>query len=152
MYTHRQRLLAVCVCCVIVTTGFSGCATTTSANTTTFLGGPSFYAITSGPDGNLWFTENLINEIGEISPKTGSITEYNIPTNNAYPIDITRVQTATYGSLNNRVQKSGRYLPRQVSSPNIMFVITLPILSELLPVRTVICGSLTRMKSVKYLP
>ena len=112
MYTHRQRLLAVCVCCVIVTTGFSGCATTTSTNNTTFLGGPSFYAITTGPYGNLWFTENLINEIGEISPQTGRITEYNIPTNNAYPIDITTGPDGNLWFTEQMGKKIGKISPK----------------------------------------
>jgi len=32
-------------------------------------------AITSGPDGNLWFTEQLAHKIGKITP-TGTVTEY----------------------------------------------------------------------------
>lgn len=31
---------------------------------------------TSGPDGNLWFSEAAQNQIGKISPATGVITEY----------------------------------------------------------------------------
>jgi len=34
------------------------------------------YGITSGPDGNLWFTELFTNKIGKISLKDGKITEY----------------------------------------------------------------------------
>jgi virginiamycin B lyase len=35
--------------------------------------------ITSGPDGNLWFTEFLGNKIGRVTPR-GAITEYPVPT------------------------------------------------------------------------
>lgn len=34
------------------------------------------YAIVKGPDGNLWFTEEYVNQIGRINPTTGAITEY----------------------------------------------------------------------------
>lgn len=38
--------------------------------------------ITLGPDGNLWFTENLANQIGKMTP-AGSVTEFTIPTSNS---------------------------------------------------------------------
>jgi streptogramin lyase len=44
--------------------------------------------ITSGPDGNLWFTEFNGEKIGKITP-SGTITEYAIPTSNANPYGIT---------------------------------------------------------------
>ena len=49
--------------------------------------------ITSGPDGNLWFTESHIlsvgaNEIGRITP-SGTITEFPIPTSYGAPTGIT---------------------------------------------------------------
>ena len=44
--------------------------------------------ITSGPDGAIWFTELLSNNIGRIS-SSGSITEYPIPTSDSRPYDIT---------------------------------------------------------------
>jgi len=37
------------------------------------------YDIVSGPDGNLWFTEDSENKIGRITP-AGVITEFTIPT------------------------------------------------------------------------
>ncbi len=36
--------------------------------------------IAAGPDGNLWFTEELGNQIGRITP-AGKITEFTLPTN-----------------------------------------------------------------------
>jgi len=35
--------------------------------------------ITTGPDGNLWFTESNTNQIGKFSPANNKITEYNVP-------------------------------------------------------------------------
>jgi streptogramin lyase len=44
--------------------------------------------ITSGPDGNLWFTDAGTNQIGRISP-AGKLTEFPIPTANSLPTGIT---------------------------------------------------------------
>ena len=46
------------------------------------------YAITPGPDGNMWFTEVNGNHIARITP-TGTITEFLIPTLTSYPYGIT---------------------------------------------------------------
>lgn len=43
--------------------------------------------ITSGPDGNLWFTEYGGNKIGKVTT-TGTITEYSIPTSSTQPVGI----------------------------------------------------------------
>lgn len=45
------------------------------------------FAITAGPDGNVWFTESNANKIGRITP-SGQITEFAIPTDGAHPSDI----------------------------------------------------------------
>jgi streptogramin lyase len=42
--------------------------------------------IAAGPDGNLWFTQN-IGGIGRITP-TGAITEFAIPSTNSRPVGI----------------------------------------------------------------
>jgi streptogramin lyase len=44
--------------------------------------------ITTGPDGNLWFTEFYSNKIGKITP-SGAVTEFPIPTGNSQPVGIT---------------------------------------------------------------
>ena len=44
--------------------------------------------ITTGPDGNLWFTETYANQIGMINPTTHAITEFPIP-RPAWPFGIT---------------------------------------------------------------
>jgi virginiamycin B lyase len=46
------------------------------------------YGITSGPDGNLWFTEANGNKIGRLTSQ-GIITEFAIPTQNSEPYGIT---------------------------------------------------------------
>ncbi|KJU84370.1 virginiamycin B hydrolase (VGB) [Candidatus Magnetobacterium bavaricum] len=51
-------------------------------------GGSQPVDITSGPDGNLWFTESSGNKIGKITT-AGSITEYTIPTGSGQPVGIT---------------------------------------------------------------
>lgn len=54
-------------------------------------GGHGLWGITAGPDGNLWFTEfNPLhgNKIGRITP-AGTITEFPIPTQAAFPFFIT---------------------------------------------------------------
>jgi streptogramin lyase len=47
------------------------------------------FGITSGPDGNVWFTEwGVANKIGRITP-TGAISDYLIPTANSGPWRLT---------------------------------------------------------------
>jgi uncharacterized repeat protein (TIGR01451 family) len=45
--------------------------------------------ITAGPDGNLWFTEFLGNQVGEINPTTHAIAEFPIPAAGSEPLGIT---------------------------------------------------------------
>ena len=52
--------------------------------------------ITTGPDGNLWFTESQGNKIGKIIPATGAITEYPVTTSGSDPFGIT---TGSDGNL-----------------------------------------------------
>jgi streptogramin lyase len=44
--------------------------------------------IVAGPDGNIWFTESIGNNIGRITP-TGTITEFPLPNTNCQPYCIT---------------------------------------------------------------
>jgi len=46
-------------------------------------------AITAGPDGNVWFTEESANAIGMINPTTHAISSFTLPTANADPAGIT---------------------------------------------------------------
>src|SRR6516165_3525487 len=45
--------------------------------------------ITVGPGGNLWFTEERANQIGQINPTTHAISLFPIPTANSVPLMIT---------------------------------------------------------------
>jgi Bacterial Ig-like domain len=45
--------------------------------------------ITTGPDGNLWFTEIGVGKIGQINPTTHAFAEFPIPTPFSVPSDIT---------------------------------------------------------------
>ena len=46
------------------------------------------FGITTGPDGNLWFTDTGDNAIGMINPTTDAITEFALPTADAQPYAI----------------------------------------------------------------
>src|SRR5437588_5666462 len=48
----------------------------------------SALAITSGPDGNLWFTEFKANKIGRMTTR-GSVKSFPVPTPNSRPNEIT---------------------------------------------------------------
>jgi streptogramin lyase len=47
------------------------------------------WSITSGSDGNLWFTERDGNKVGMINPTTHAISEFTVPTASSSPIGIT---------------------------------------------------------------
>ncbi len=68
--------------------------------------------ITAGPDGNLWFTETVGNQIGRITP-SGTIIEFTIPTAYSYPEGIAAARdgnlwfTETFGNQIGRITPSG---------------------------------------------
>ncbi|MGH7867215.1 MAG: virginiamycin B lyase family protein, partial [Candidatus Dormibacteraceae bacterium] len=80
------------------------------------------YGITTGPDGNLWFTELINGSNGRISPggkigritPSGTITEFAMPTPNSEPWGITRGPdgnlwfTDVSGNKIGRITTSGR--------------------------------------------
>jgi uncharacterized repeat protein (TIGR01451 family) len=47
------------------------------------------FAITVGPDGNLWFTENAVAQIGTINVTSHAITEFATPRQRSAPVGIT---------------------------------------------------------------
>ena len=81
MYKKNLWIYCLIVVCLAVLPGLTGCKSKTPQD-------PRNFNITAGPDGNLWFTDNRGNKIGEISPATGKVTEYKIPTGGSYPIGI----------------------------------------------------------------
>jgi streptogramin lyase len=52
------------------------------------------YGLTTGPDGNIWSTENAGNNIGRITP-AGVITEFPLPTTHSGPSGITAYRWPT---------------------------------------------------------
>ena len=50
--------------------------------------GDGSQAITTGPDGNVWFTEQANDAIGMINPTTHAVSSFAIPTANAAPFGI----------------------------------------------------------------
>jgi len=69
--------------------------------------------ITSGPDGNLWFTEPEVNKIGRITP-TGSVQEFALPTTcggNCAPSEITGGPDGNLWFTENEGNHIGRITP-----------------------------------------
>jgi streptogramin lyase len=46
---------------------------------------PDITAIANGPDGNIWFTESGVNEIGELDLATGTISNFPLPSGVSLP-------------------------------------------------------------------
>ena len=42
--------------------------------------------IAEGPDGNLWFTEVALSQIGRLNPATGAVTEFKVPDPNVFQV------------------------------------------------------------------
>jgi streptogramin lyase len=63
--------------------------------------------ITTGPDGNLWFTEENENKIGRITAN-GTITEFSIPTTNSFPDGITTGPDGNLWFTESKGDKIGR--------------------------------------------
>src|SRR5204863_3793094 len=71
--------------------------------------------ITAGPDGNLWFTEQFGNKIGQITP-AGVITEFPIPTAGSSPGEITVGPDGNLWFTESSGNKIGRISPAGVIS------------------------------------
>ena len=68
-------------------------------------------SITSGSDGNLWFTESKVNKIGRITSQ-GHITEYLIPTPNSVTGQIVSGSDGNFWFYENNGDKIGRITPK----------------------------------------
>ena len=72
-------------------------------------------AVTTGPDGNLWFTDRGRNRIGTVPPTTGGTlatpTTYFVPTFDADPIDIVSGPDGNLWFTENLGGKIGRITP-----------------------------------------
>jgi len=89
-------------------------ALSTSSQTTTapsILDSPQgeyLFGIIKSSDGNQWFAESIGNKISKISPQTGQITKYNIPTANAWPTGITADSAGNLWFMENLGNKIGK--------------------------------------------
>jgi streptogramin lyase/subtilisin-like proprotein convertase family protein len=82
-------LVLLCGCALFPPAAGAAAGTVTEFPTPTAESLPQ--GITTGPDGNLWFTEYAANKIGRIT-RTGAIgtsDEFTIPTTSSGPVDIT---------------------------------------------------------------
>jgi virginiamycin B lyase len=67
--------------------------------------------ITTGPDGNLWFTEAVGNAIGMLNPSTHTVEEFPIPTANSSPSGITTGPDGNLWFAESRSSKIGLINP-----------------------------------------
>ncbi|MHB8691312.1 MAG: Vgb family protein [Solirubrobacteraceae bacterium] len=74
------------------------------------LGTPDPQGITSGPDGNVWFTEAGANEIVKITP-AGQMTHYQIPTAYSHPLGIAAGPDGNLWFTEEDAGKIGRITP-----------------------------------------
>lgn len=88
-------LIVLIVIAIVIISPVSNIAPQTNAQETdafTYFLIPTYpynvpYGITSGPDGNLWFTQYYVGRIDKITPD-GSITEYSLPNKSTLPFEI----------------------------------------------------------------
>jgi streptogramin lyase len=107
-------------------------AMTTSGIVSEYLlpdSGSAPYAITNGPDGNIWFSELNVHKIGRITPD-GTITEYALPANNEYAYSLTPgpdgnvwfgVVRDPYGGALARITPDGTITEYAVPDSNAVF-------------------------------
>lgn len=68
------------------------------------------YGIAKGPDGNMWFTENNINNIAKITP-SGTVTAYAIPTAGSSPHGIAQGPDGNMWFAENNVNNISKITP-----------------------------------------
>ncbi len=96
--------------------------------------------ITTGPDGALWFTEQMSSKIGRITT-SGSITSYPVPSAGSQPWGITTGPDGALWFTESNGGNIGRGQPRRVRSPRVSCSrhwAAGPGVSQ--PVRTAHCG------------
>jgi len=91
-FNAQKRLLALllALCALLTLVGWPDPAWARPGQVTEFQRPPDSESegITSGPEGNLWFTEGGLNAIGRITPN-GQITEFQLPRAHCWPRRIT---------------------------------------------------------------
>lgn len=86
-------------------------AFTPTVNTFPLGAGSDVYQITTGPDGNLWFTESSGNKIGKVTA-AGSFTEYAVPTPSSTPWGLTAGPDGNLWFAEALTTNFGRITPR----------------------------------------
>jgi virginiamycin B lyase len=89
----------------------SGISGVTSFATPTQAGPGPFWGVTSGPDGNVWFTETSLSQIAVINPTTDAISEFPTPTAGASPHGIVAGSDGNLWFTENSVSKIGMINP-----------------------------------------
>jgi streptogramin lyase len=69
------------------------------------------WGITTGPDGNVWFTGSNSNQIGMINPTTDAVSEFAIPTSGSGPRGITAESDGNLWFTENGASKIGMINP-----------------------------------------
>lgn len=72
---------------------------------------PGAFGIATGADGNIWFTESLENRIGRLSPRTGAMMEWDVPTKGSRPNVITKGPDGNMWFTELFAHKIGRITP-----------------------------------------
>ena len=124
MPTHHLRSPTLLIAAAMALAGFAGPA---AAQVTEFTiptaNSQPIDAITTGPDGNLWFAEFAGNKTGRITP-AGAFTEFPLPTANSQPIGIVTGPdgnlwfTEQTGNRIGRVTTSGSFMEFSVPTAN----------------------------------
>jgi streptogramin lyase len=88
-------------------------AQSTTATITEFYVGGTPYDVAAGPDGNLWFTDYVGNQIGRMTPE-GSVTRYAIPSFFSGPSSISAGADGNVWFTELNTNKIGRITPSGV--------------------------------------
>ncbi|HEU0047470.1 MAG TPA: hypothetical protein VFQ43_07690, partial [Nitrososphaera sp.] len=67
--------------------------------------------ITTGSDGNIWFTDQTDHAVWRFEIATGRFTEFRTPTPNSFPGDITTGSDGNMWFTEQAVDKFGRVTP-----------------------------------------
>ena len=67
--------------------------------------------VTMGPDGNVWFTETNLNQLGRVNVATGTIVEVPLPTAGSGPFGITTGPDNLLWFVESKANKVAKYSP-----------------------------------------
>jgi streptogramin lyase len=102
---------------IVLFSALSGLGSVASTQTITEFPIPTVGAvpcgIAAGPDGNLWFTECVANQIGRVTP-AGVITEFPLTTSNSWPLCIVAGPDGNLWFTESNSRRIGRITPTGV--------------------------------------